>query len=89
MTEDEMIGWHHQLAGHDFEQALGDGEGHGSLVCCSPWDHEELDTAERMNSNSDQEGLTVLSNQCEGTSLSSLGPIYFIMSQKHFKIWRN
>ena len=37
MTEDEMVGWHHQLNGHEFEQALGDGEGQGSLACCSPW----------------------------------------------------
>ena len=37
MTEDEMVGWHHQLNGHEFEQALGDSEGHGSLVCCGPW----------------------------------------------------
>ena len=36
-TEDEMVGWHHQLNGHEFEQALGDGEGNGSLACCSPW----------------------------------------------------
>ena len=37
MTEDEMVGWHYQLNGHDFEQALGDGEGKGSLACCSSW----------------------------------------------------
>ena len=37
MTEDEMIGWHHRLNGHGFEQALGDGGGQGSLACCSPW----------------------------------------------------
>ena len=37
MTEDEMVGWHHQFNGHEFEQTLGDGEGQGSLVCCSPW----------------------------------------------------
>ena len=37
MTEDEMVGWHHQLNGHEFEQALGVGVGQGSLVCCSPW----------------------------------------------------
>ena len=36
-TEDEMAGWHHWLNGHEFEQTLGDGEGQGSLVCCSPW----------------------------------------------------
>ena len=35
--EDEMVGWHHQLNGHEFEQALGDGEGQGSLACCGPW----------------------------------------------------
>ena len=46
MTEDEMVGWHHQLNGHEFEQALDDGEGQGSLVCCSPRVHKELDTTE-------------------------------------------
>ena len=51
MTEDEMVGWHHQLSGHEFEQALGDGEGQGSLACCSPWGHRELDTTERLNNN--------------------------------------
>ena len=44
MTEDEMVGWHHRLNGHEFEQALGDGEGQGSLVSCSPWGHKESDT---------------------------------------------
>ena len=41
MTEDEMVGWHYWLNGHEFEQAPGDGEGQGSLVCCSPWCHKE------------------------------------------------
>ena len=41
MTEDEMFGWHHQLYGHEFEQALSVGDGQGSLVCCSPWSHKE------------------------------------------------
>ena len=41
---DEMIGWHHQLDGHEFEQAPGDGEEQGSLACCSPWGLKELDT---------------------------------------------
>ena len=44
VTEDEMVGWHHQLNGQEFEQASGDGEGQGSLVCCSPWAHKESDT---------------------------------------------
>ena len=43
-TEDEMVGWHHQLNGHEFEKTPGDGEGQGSLVCCSSWGHKELDT---------------------------------------------
>ena len=42
MTEDEMVGWHHQLNGHEFEQALGVGDRQGSLVCCSPWGCKEL-----------------------------------------------
>ena len=46
MTEDEMIGWHHRLNGHEFEQAPGDDEGSGSLMCYSPWGHIESDTTE-------------------------------------------
>ena len=42
-TEDEMVGWHHQLDGHEFEQALGNGDRQGSLVCCSPWGRKESD----------------------------------------------
>ena len=44
MTEDKLLGWHHQLHGHEFEQTLGDSEGQGSLACCSPWGGKELDT---------------------------------------------
>ena len=44
--EDEMAEWHHQLNGHEFEQAPGDGEGQGSLACCSPWDCKESDMTE-------------------------------------------
>ena len=51
MTEDEMVGWHHQLNGHEFEQTLGDGEGQGSLACFSPWGCKQSDTAERLNKN--------------------------------------
>ena len=49
MTEDDMVGWHHQLNGHEFEQAPGVGDGQGSLVYCSPWGHKELDTTEQLN----------------------------------------
>ena len=49
MTEDEMVGWQHRLNGHESEQALGVGDGQGSLVCCSPWGRKDLDTTERLN----------------------------------------
>ena len=49
MTEDEMVGWHHQLDGHEFEQALKVGEGQGGLAHCSPWGQKKLDTTERLN----------------------------------------
>ena len=44
MTEDEMVGWHHRLNGHEFEQTSGDSEGQGSQACCSLWGHKALDT---------------------------------------------
>ena len=44
--EDKMVGWHHRLDGHEFEQALGIRDGQGSLACCSPWGHKELSTTE-------------------------------------------
>ena len=44
-----MAGWHHQLNGHEFEQALGIGDGQGSLACCSPWGHKEMDTTGQLN----------------------------------------
>ena len=46
MREGEMVGWHHRVDGHDFEESLGVGEGQGSLVCCTPWCHKESDTTE-------------------------------------------
>ena len=49
MTEDEMVGWHHQLNGHEFEQALGVSDGQGGLLWCSPWGRKEFDTTERLN----------------------------------------
>ena len=50
-TEDEMVGWHHRLNGHEFEQAPVDSEGEGSLVCCSPWGHKESDMTEQLNND--------------------------------------
>ena len=51
---DEMVGWHHRLDGHEFEQDLGDGEGRGSLACCSPWGCKELNMTEWLNNEQQQ-----------------------------------
>ena len=67
MTENEMVGWHHQFNGHKFEQTPGDSKGQESLACCSPWGCNESDTTELLNSQEDflevsgtQEPLPVL-----------------------------
>ena len=52
MTEDEMVGWHHQLDGHEFEKAPGVGDGQGSLECYSPWGCKVLDMTEQLKTNS-------------------------------------
>ena len=49
MTEDEMVGWHHQFNGYEFEQAAGDSEGQGRLVCCSPWGRKDSDKTQQLN----------------------------------------
>ena len=49
MTEDEMVGWHHWLDGHEFEQAPGDGDGQGSPACCSPRGCKQSDMTEQLN----------------------------------------
>ena len=59
MIGDELVGWHHRLNGFEFEQALGDGEGQGSLACCSPWGCKESDTTEPLNSNKGNAGLVM------------------------------
>ena len=62
-----MVGWYHQLNGHEFEQAPGDGEGQGSLACCSPWGYKELDTTEQLNNN-------IVPGGFPGSSAGSPGP---------------
>ena len=49
MTEDEMVGWHHWLDGHEFDQTLGVGDGQGCLACCNLWGHKELDMTDQLN----------------------------------------
>ena len=57
MTEDEMVGWHHGLNRHEFEQAPGDGEGQRSLACCSPWDCKKSDMSEQLNNNNKEKNI--------------------------------
>ena len=56
-TEDEIVEWHHQLNGNEFEQTPGGSEGQGSLVCCSPWGHKESVTTEQLNNNNNRRAL--------------------------------
>ena len=49
MTEDKMVGWHHQRNGHEFEQAPGESDGQGGVACCSPWGLRESDTTKQMS----------------------------------------
>ena len=51
MTEDEIVGWHHQLSAHEYEKTWGDSEGQGCLACCSLWGHKELDMTEKLNNS--------------------------------------
>ena len=64
MTEDEMVGWHHWLNGHEFEQALGDSKGQGTLVCDSPWVRKELDVTEIANSKYNKSILRIPAFYC-------------------------
>ena len=83
MTEDKMTGWHHGLNGHGFEQVLGDGEGQGSLACCSPWGRKELDMTQRLNHNNvdtKQEGKNGLINSKKNKVVQE--------SKFHSSIWQ-
>ena len=71
-TEDEMIGWHHQLSGHEFEEILGESEGQGSLVCCSPWGHKELDTTKQLNNHHKTDGFYIVVPDSEPQLASGL-----------------
>ena len=59
MTEDEMVGWHHWLNGHEFEQTLGHGKGQGNLACCGSWGHKESNTTEGLNTTNCRAQATI------------------------------
>ena len=61
-----MVGWHHRLNGHEFEQFLRDGEGQGRLVCCNPWGHKELDMTEQLNNNNSNNRYLNPQHKCKG-----------------------
>ena len=60
MTEDGLVGWHHRLNGHEFEQTLGVGDGQRGLACCSPWSRKQLDMTERLNIRKSETKTTLL-----------------------------
>ena len=72
MTADEMVGWHHRLNGHEFEQAPGNSEGQGSLGCCSPWGSKESDLTERLNNNSLEKAVREEGKQGEAAKEAKL-----------------
>ena len=76
VIEDKMVGWHHWLSGHEFEQTQGDSEGQGSLVCCSSWGPRESDMTWRLNSNNNwlhlSHNLTLLSLNLSSVLLSHM-----------------
>ena len=84
-TEDEMVGWHHRLHGHEFEQAPGVGDGQGSLVCCGPWGRKKLDMTEWENWTEPKP------NFLRGTNGNQFGlfKIHFLPSKNMlcFKTW--
>ena len=85
-TEDEMIEWHHWLKGHEFEQALGDGEGQGSLACCSPWDCKDSDTTEWLNNNTHiSHSVTCCCSYSCFSVKWLLNPVYLVNSYLYFK----
>ena len=77
-----MVGWHHRLNGCEFEQALGDGEGQGSLACCSPWGSKESDMTERLKNNKrqPQKGWTTEGSNPLGRKVSVTLPSRVLIS---------
>ena len=80
MTEDKMVGWHHWLNGHEFEQAPGDGDEQGNLACCSPWGCKESDTIEQMKNNK-----VVFSSKKNTSACKVLFPSSAINAKKYRK----
>ena len=87
MTEDEMVGCHHQFSGHEFEQTLGDSDGQGSLVCCCPWGRKESDTTEQMNNCLHTSFIRILvwhtpPHGCRGMQANMVYPLNWSVSRE-------
>ena len=67
MIENQIVGWHHRLNGHEFEQTPGNGEGQGSLAYCSPRSHKELDATEQLNNNKNISCSNAISTSLPGS----------------------
>ena len=79
MTEDEMVGWHHRLDGHEFGQSLGAlsiGDGQGGLACCRPWGHSESDTTERLNKSCTVFAMSLLCEEAVLCHVLSRVPLF-------------
>ena len=87
-TEDEMVGWHHPLDGHESEQTLGDGEGQGSPACCSPWGHKESDTTQRLNNNDKTKCCLEIQNAQVWMSFSITLVIFWLVCVLLVLAWR-
>ena len=90
--EDEMVGWHHRLNKREFEQALGVGDGQGSLACCSPWGHKESDMTEQLNWTKLKDKVNVLKSMSflpqKKTQTCNLSSFYFKNnSSKHVSLF--
>ena len=86
-TEDEMVGWHHRLDGHEFEQARGVGDGQGGLVYCSPWGHKESDTPETEMTLKSRFSFLLLYTRRENFQISlNLFNILIIFFFFHFQL---
>ena len=81
VTEDEMVGWHHWLDGHEFEQTPGDSGGQGSLACCSPWGRKESDTTWQLNKNTAVSSFSLLSKCNSSLEVSAESTLFGLWLQ--------
>ena len=76
MTKDEIVGCHHQLDGHEFVKAPGIGDGQGSLACCNPQDHKELDMTKKQQQQENQHRKETKNSDTEGADFNTIGGQY-------------